>query len=61
MARLGALASDFQAELLAELGPSATALDAGLGRLIAPAGDAIPETMMTIPRDHRRRPGAVRP
>ena len=38
MARLGTIAAEFQAELLAELGPEAGALDAGLGRLIAAGG-----------------------
>lgn len=40
MARLGAIAETFQQEILAELGPLAADLDAGLARLIADNGDA---------------------
>lgn len=36
MARLETIAAAFQAELLAELGPDAAGLDAGLARLLAP-------------------------
>lgn len=50
MARLGAIAAAFQAELLAELGPCAEGFDAGLGRLIA-GGDAPAPGEGQAPRD----------